>query len=70
VTRKKDALQAEVLPRRSKIREWDPPVFRLLVNMRLKAETEDAVLGLAEEALVKLTIVFVCDFASWLKERG
>ena len=66
MARNEGAPQAKILPRGRKIGEGDPPVVGLLVDMRLKAESEYSVLGSAEEAFVELAVVFVRYFTPWL----
>ncbi len=51
-----DAFDAKVLPCGWEVRKGNPPIFRFLVYVQLKAEAEDAIVGLAKEALVKLTL--------------
>lgn len=49
--------------------QQDPPVFRLLIDMRLVAEAKSAILRLAEEALVILAFVFISDFTARLEKQ-
>jgi hypothetical protein len=63
-----NALEAEVLPYGGKIGERNPPVFRLLVDVRLEDEPKSTIRRLAQETLVILPVVIKGDF--WSQAAG
>ena len=67
VTGNEDAVDAKINPSGGKVWKWDPPIFFLLIYMRLEREPIDAI-TLPKISLVILTFMLECDLRVQLKE--
>ncbi len=68
MTGDEDSLQTEILSCGCKVGKRNPPVFCFLIYVQLVTEPKHAIIGLGKETLVILSVTFIHNFTSRLKE--